>query len=127
MQVSISLGQAAAAQVVQAGGTVPASVTGLALIDTGASSTCIDADTATKMNLPVIDVVSMTSASHAATMQNVYPIQIEIIGVPIIVNADRAMGAALSAQGLLAIIGRDVLQHCIFVYNSVTGSFSLAV
>jgi len=127
LQVSISVGQAVATQILQAGGTLPAPATGLALIDTGASMTCVDDAAAAQLNLPVIDVVNIASASHASSQANIYPIQIEVIGAPIVVAADRAAGAALAAQGLLALIGRDVLQHCMLVYNGVTGSFSIAV
>jgi hypothetical protein len=79
------------------------------------------------MKLPVIDVINISSASHASSQQSVYPMRIEFVGVPIAIDADRAVGAALSAQGLLALIGRDVLQSCILVYNGTTGAFSLAV
>ncbi len=80
-----------------------------------------------KLQLPVIDVVKVASASHAAADQNVYPIQIEVVGLPITVNAPRAIGAPLQAQGILVLMGRDVLQHCVLVYNGPAGSFSLSI
>jgi hypothetical protein len=58
----------------------------LALIDTGATSTCIDEAIAKQLNLPVIDVVSIASASHADTKQNVYPAMIEVVGIGVIHN-----------------------------------------
>jgi hypothetical protein len=64
-----------------------------------------DAAVALGLGLPVIDVVQMTSASHAGTQANVYPIQMEIVGSPIIVNVPRAIGANLAPQGILALIG----------------------
>jgi predicted aspartyl protease len=99
----------------------------LALIDTGASSTCVDDETAKTMGLPVIDVVKMASASHDATDQCVYPIQIVLSGVPINIAALRAIGAALKAQGLLLLIGRDVLQHTTLVYNGLAGEITFCV
>ena len=127
VQVSVSVGQQIAAQVLQAGGTLPAPVSGLALIDTGASVTCVDQDAANQLQLPAIDVVQVASASHAAVDQNVYPIQVEVVGLPITVNAPRAIGAALAAQGILVLLGRDVLQHCVLVYNGTAGSISLSI
>lgn len=59
------------------------------------------------MGLPVIDVCNMTSATEVNTQQNVYPIRIEFAGVPIAIDADRAIGANLAPQGLLLLIGRD--------------------
>lgn len=42
IQVSLSVGQAVAEQIRAAGGELPPPVSGLALVDTGASVTCID-------------------------------------------------------------------------------------
>ena len=42
VQVTVSVGQAIAQQLLQQGGTLPPPVSGLALIDTGATSTCVD-------------------------------------------------------------------------------------
>jgi predicted aspartyl protease len=127
MQVNLSVGQAIAEQIRESGRELPPPVSGLALIDTGASVTCVDDAAAQALRLPVIDVVTMTSASHVATQQNVYPLQIEAVGFPMTINAPRVMGAALQAQGLVLLIGRDVLQHCLLVYNGLTGSFSLSI
>lgn len=49
--------------------------------------TCVDEAAAQKLQLPAIDVVKVASASHASTEQNVYSIQIEVVGLPITVNA----------------------------------------
>lgn len=78
VQVSIGLEQNFAEQLVQRGQLIPAPQSGLGLIDTGASVTCVDEALAHTLNLPVIDVVQMASASHEATPQNVYPIQLDI-------------------------------------------------
>ena len=127
VQVTVSVGQQIATQILQKGGTLPPPVSGLALIDTGASSTCVDETAAQQLQLPVIDVVKVASASHAAADQNVYPIQIEVVGLPITVSAPRAIGAPLEPQGIIVLIGRDVLQHCVLVYNGPTGSFCLSI
>ncbi|MBI3193330.1 MAG: retroviral-like aspartic protease family protein [Ignavibacteriae bacterium] len=111
----------------QQGKPLPKPVTGVALIDTGASSSCIDDDVANQLQLPVVNVVSVASASHASTPQNVYPIQIEVVGLPISIEAPNAIGAALSSLGLLALIGRDVLQHCTLFYNGITGEITLSI
>lgn len=33
----------------------------------------------------------------------------------------------MAPQGLLALIGRDVLQHCTLLYNAVTGEITLSI
>jgi predicted aspartyl protease len=127
VQVTVGVGQQIATQVLQAGGTLPVPISGFALIDTGATTTCIDEDAAQQLQLPAIDVVTISSASHSSTQQNVYPIQIGVVGLPITVNAPRSIGAPLKGQGILVLIGRDVLQHCVLVYNGQAGSFTLAI
>ena len=127
VQVTVSVEQNIAQQILAQGLSLPAPERGLALIDTGATSTCIDDTAAATLNLPVVDVVTVASASHASTQQNVHPIQIEVVGMPITIAAPRAIAAPLAAQGLLVLIGRDVLQHCTLFYNGLSGSFSLSV
>jgi len=127
VQVTISLGTAMAQVLQQQGKPIPAPVSGLALIDTGATGTCINKDQAEAMGLPVIDVGKMSSATHEDEPSNIHPIKIEFVGVPITVEAERAMCAKLTKFGLLAIIGRDVLQHCNLVYNGFAGTITLSV
>lgn len=127
VEVSISVAQVVAQQLAQSGQPIPAPVSGLALIDTGASVTCVDDSIAQQIGAPVVDVVQIASASHAATQQNVYPLSMQFVGFPINVDAPRAVGAPLLAQGIAALIGRDVLQHTTFFYNGSTGQITLAV
>jgi len=127
LQVQLTVLQSMAQQLVQQGHTLPDPVSGLALIDTGASNTCIDDAAATQLQLPVIDTVTIASASHAASLQNVYPATLDIAGLQIPINVERAIGAPLAAQGLIALIGRDVLIHGTFIYNGFTGSITFAI
>jgi predicted aspartyl protease len=127
VQVVIGLAQSLAEQLVQQGHAVPQPISGVGLVDTGASTTCIDDALARQLKLPAIDVVQMTSASHAGTQANVYPIQMEIVGSPIRVNVPRSIGANLAPQGIVALIGRDYLQHCTLFYNGITGAITLSI
>jgi hypothetical protein len=81
VQVTIGVEQNIAQQLLLQGMPLPQPVPGVALIDTGATSTCIDEAIAEKQNLPVVDVVSIATASHADTKQNVYPALIEVVGM----------------------------------------------
>ena len=127
IQVTVSLADQIATELVKQGKSLPAPVQGLALIDTGAGSTCIDEAAAQKLQLPVVNVVDMASASHASTKANVYPAKFQIIGLPISFNAPMSIGAPLAVQGLIALIGRDVLQHCTLIYNGGLGQISLCI
>ena len=126
--VVVSVAQVIAEEWTRQGLPIPQPVAGLALIDTGASTTCIDEQAANSLHLPTVDVVNVATASQAFAQLNVYPIRIEIIGAtqPINLDLPRAIGAPLAAQDLLLLVGRDVLQHCTLFYNGV-GEITLAV
>lgn len=127
IQVAVTVAESIAEQILQRGGALPAPISGLGLIDTGATGTCIDDEAAQQLQLPVVDRVNVASATHESSPQNVYPIRLELVGTPISINAPRAIGGPLKAQGLLLLIGRDVLQHCTLHYNGITGEITLAV
>jgi predicted aspartyl protease len=127
LQVVVSLPDNIAQELTKAEKPVPNPITGIALIDTGASSTCIDDEVAKQLGLPIIDVVNMMSASHACTSANVYPVKLSITGLKLSLNAPRCMGAALKSQGLLVLIGRDALARTTFIYNGCVGEFTLCV
>jgi predicted aspartyl protease len=99
--------------------------TGLALIDTGASNTCIDEALARELGLPVVDVGRLSSATHAEQQCNVYPVEIALPTV--VLSSPRTLGASLAPQGLIALIGRDVLQSCLFFYNGPVGQITLSL
>ena len=65
LQVSLTIEQSAGKGLVAQGKTLPAPKSGIALIDTGASNTCVDEQAAKELGLPIIDVANMQSASHA--------------------------------------------------------------
>ena len=109
------------------GGTIPQPVSGFALIDTGASNTCVDRDAAERAGLAIVDSGPMTSATHEAEIVPIYAGKLDIAGLPNNVITHRAYGANLASQGLIALIGRDALKSCVLIYNGPDGSFSLSL
>ena len=122
--VTISLTSVIAAQYSQDGLIAPAALTGYALIDSGAANTCVDEAAVIAGGYNPIDKSFMTSATHEKIPCGIFAINININSVSIDVN--RASGANLAPQNLLALIGRDVLSNAIFVYNGVSGEFVLS-
>ena len=120
--VTDSHGQALARQ----GTPVPDAINGFALIDTGASGTCVDQQAATKAGLPVIDKTMMTSASHAEHEVLVFAGKL-VIPEFTDINLEYALGANLDGQNLIALIGRDLLQSAVLVYNGTDGTVSLSI
>ena len=124
LQVSITIEQNAGKGLLAQGKTVPTK-SGWALIDTGASNTCVDEQVAKELGLPIIDVGTMQSASHEKHPCNIYPVQ--LITPVVTLNSPRTMSANLAGQGLLVLIGRDVLQKCNLFYNGPAGQFTLSL
>jgi hypothetical protein len=123
--VSVCLEQNAAKPILQKGGAV-LGAPGMALIDTGASLSAIDEDLANELKIPIIDQGKTDSATHRDHPCNLYPVQFTI-GNVITVQVPRAMGVKLRHRGYIAIIGRDILQGCILIYNGGMGSISLSM
>ena len=109
------------------GETPPTPIVGFALIDTGASSPCVDREAAEKAGLAVVDSGPITSATHQNEVVPIYAGRLNLAGIPQNIDAKRAYGANLEPQGLIALIGRDTLAHCVLVYNGPDGSFSLSL
>src|SRR2546427_7552134 len=109
VQVTIELADQVAQELIKRNEPLPPPSAGLALIDTGSASSCVDEEAAKAMHLPIVGVTNMASASHASHKAFQYPIKVTIQGLPIAFNAPNAIGAPLKVQDLIAIIGRDIL------------------
>ncbi len=112
---------------VERGEQPPTPVNGLAMIDTGASATCFDTDAAQRARLPTVGVARMTSASHAD--HQVPTFAGKIVCPTITIDVGSGVGANLSSvgDGLIALLGRDILKSAILTYNGPDGHFSLAM
>lgn len=109
---------------------LPQGVMTKALIDTGATSTCIDCTIAAKLGLAAKDFSPVNTPSSGTTpaYHPIYDIsmlwtthnrQIKLW------DAVRAVGCDFSAQDIDVLIGMDVLSHCYFACNGLGASFTL--
>ena len=78
LPVTLTLSDEAQKAYIESGERPPAGVGGLAMIDTGATATCIDIEAAKRAGLPTAGTARMTSASHAN--QNVPAFAGKIVG-----------------------------------------------
>ena len=93
-----------------------------ALIDTGASHSCVDSDLARDLSLPVANRKEIAGL-HGAATSNVHLAQIYIPGLTLVVDG-QFFGARLAAgrHPHLAIIGRDILRRLKMTYDGTTGA-----
>lgn len=98
-----------------------------ALIDTGASDSCIDEELAQQLQLPLIDQEDGSGIGGKETF-NVYLGHIRIVALGII-QYGRFMGVKLRAgnQPHQALLGRTLFQGMILFYDGRDGSVRLAV
>ena len=103
---------------------------GVAIIDTGASRTCVDAETARKASWRMIDTARLSSVTHPDHEVPVFAGHLSCTSLQTNIHVDRWMGVNLRPNEanppVVALIGRDLLQ-ALFIYNGHDGSFSLAL
>ena len=96
-----------------------------ALIDTGASDSCVDSDLARDLGLPIANRKDIAGL-HASAMSNVHLAQVYVPGLNLVIDG-QFFGVRLASGGHqhLAIIGRDILRHLRMTYDGTTGSVTL--
>lgn len=105
---------------------MPSPVTGLGLLDTGASITGVDVNALQQLSLSMIDEVTINHPG-GEDKQGIYACQISFPGTKIEdIEFSHVLGSKLKDQGLLAILGRDVLKDYQLVYNGPGGFWTIA-
>ena len=116
-----------------AGQPVPSCVTGLGLIDTGATSTCVHEKILQDLGLNPVGIVNSGTASGQKE-QNVYPARIVCPTEGWGLDLSRAVGVDLTGQiipkippePIIALLGRDLMKHWVFTYNGVGGFWTVS-
>ena len=104
-----------------------AGITGIhALVDTGASESCIDSLLATQLNLPVVDrrIVSGVSGPQEINM-HLAQVHIPTLNYTIY-GAFAGVHLAAGGQPHKALIGRTFLRNFTMTYNGLTGAVTLS-
>lgn len=109
--------------------TIPSPRIGWGLVDTGTSHTIIDAGVVTALQLTSVGQTAVTaSLQREWAARPVYRACIEWPGRKSLPSCpvERIMEGELSDnQGLIALIGRDVLQRFVLVCDGLAGRFAL--
>src|SRR6266487_2699825 len=116
LQVEISIPQSLASVLTTAGQPIPAAVAGSALIDTGATCCCVEETCLQQLNLQPIGQVPMSGAT-GPRIQNAYQARLTFPGTPIPPLEIQVVGVQMHQGQTRCLIGRDVLRHCVLIYN----------
>jgi predicted aspartyl protease len=115
-----------------AGQPLPSPISIRALLDTGASHTCVDPSVLNTLGLQATGSVPMLTPSTGATPMNADTYDVAIV-IPngaqqglMLANMQVSASELLKAQGFHALIGRDILSKCILVYNGAIESVSIS-
>ena len=129
----ISISKERTAALTAANQPIPNPVSIRALVDTGASTTCIDPSILQALSLTPTGNIKMVTPSTGKT-----PVDIDQYDVSIMIPAALnqipfhlhtipvACTDLVSSQGFHALIGRDILSHCLLTYNGSMAVFTLA-
>ena len=137
LNIEIHVPPAIATALTDAGSPVPAPVTGVALIDTGATITCIhEPILRDQLGLNPISVMKAGTAS-GPTQQNVYPARIVgTVAQSFTLDLDGVAGVNLSGQivntlpdpqEVVALLGRNFLSHCVLIWNGPGGFWTISI
>ena len=117
------------------GASVPTPVSGVGLIDTGATLTCVEETIlSSTLQLNPIGVVNSGTAS-GPVQQNVYPGRIVFPGEGWTLDIARVVGVNLAGQvvresvpkPIIVLLGRNFLERCVFIYNGTMGTWTLSL
>jgi hypothetical protein len=131
LAISVSIPQALAELYTKQQIALPSPITGMALIDTGATRSCVHGPIMSQLQVnPIGAVTSHTAAgpvSHSLYPAHfTFPVAKFELDFASVVGADLS-GQVIDKQQLIALIGRDVLSVGIFVYNGPAGTFSFSM
>ena len=118
----------------KAGQAVPKSVSGIGLIDTGATLTCIQEDILVSLGLNPIGQVNAGTANGPA-QRNVYPARIVFPTKGWTLDLAQAVGVNLTGQEIptdppqpmIALLGRNLLERGVFIYNGIVGLWTITL
>lgn len=106
-------------------GKMPSPLEVTALIDTGASGTCIKPEIVKSLGLVPRGVTQIATPSTKAHPCDVYDVSLQFPN-GVTVSTIQVIETPLEGQNIQCLIGRDVLTQGVFVYIGYVNTFSLS-
>jgi predicted aspartyl protease len=131
IQVEISIPVALKEHLSGKGLPIPPPQSGFALIDTGASATAVDQSIFDALGVTLIDKIK-TSTPHGEAESPIYPANVNFPGLNISdMPMERLIGCNLKWRTIedkevIMLVGRDLLQWFLMVYNGKSSDVFLA-
>jgi hypothetical protein len=125
-RVEVFVSLSAELSIIAAGGTPPPPAVGFALVDTGASTSAVHEGIPASLGLRPVGIAPVVTPTTGATAVTKPLFAIRLVTPTDIPFDAIAIEADLGPQGIVALLGRDVLTDAIFVYNGTTGIYTIA-
>lgn len=125
MAVEVGVLQVLAADLTKRGKPIPSPQSGTAMIDTGAFRTAIDESAIIALGIQPTGQ-AMIGGQGGPKLQNLYQVEVAFPGSPFPKLPMEVIGVQIKDQGIVGLIGRDILRYCVLVYNGQQGSWSLS-
>jgi len=124
--VTVSLVREHVDHLAKEGKPVPNAVTGLALIDTGATLCMVDVSILEELGVPPSGIENIIGATGQGKHPT-YPASLSFPGTPIPPIAfTNFIGSNLKDAGIIALLVRNILRDFVMVYNGPGGFVSLS-
>lgn len=130
LQVEVHVPTVLASAIAQQGGAIPAPGVGIGIIDTGATFSAVHKDIVTALGLNPIRTTTVGTA-QGQVQQSVYMVRLAVPAMNLDFDASPLAAVDLTGQladgqPVIALIGRDLLRQCVFIYNGPLGVFTLS-
>ena len=124
--VTVGLTARAQAALLAIGKAIPATVTVVAQIDTGAVKTVLNPATIQALGLTAVGTTPIVTPSTSAPVNlNLFDVAI-VFPSGVVIPERRAIEAPLKGQAIQALIGRDILSTAILTYIGPMNQFTLS-
>ena len=124
VDVHIAIGSALEEVRTANGQVPPAPVSAVAMIDTGASGSVVQAGLLSSLGLQPVSVAYMSTPSSTNVVCNEFLVRL-VLGSAVAVETT-VIEAPLAGQHIQCLIGRDVLARTVLVYIGQSNLFSLS-
>jgi predicted aspartyl protease len=129
VDIAIGVSQARAEALRKNSLPVPTPLHLRALVDTGASITCVDPSILQQLNLTPTGAIAIHTPSTGNAPHNTYQYDISLVllhpEVQLQIGSIPVIESQLVVQGIHALVGRDILSRCLLVYDGRAQTFAL--